>query len=39
MKCTDLLGQEHKIILRALDVLGEMAKRVEKHQALEHDDV
>jgi hemerythrin-like domain-containing protein len=39
MKCTDLLSQEHKIILRALDVLGEMAKRVEKHQALEHDDV
>ena len=39
MKCTDLLIQDHKAILRALDVLGQMAKRVEEHQALEHDDV
>jgi hemerythrin-like domain-containing protein len=39
MKCTDLLLQDHKVILRALDVLQQMAKRVEKHQPLEHDDV
>jgi hemerythrin-like domain-containing protein len=39
MKCTNLLIEDHKIILRALDVLEEMAKRVENHQALEHDDV
>jgi hemerythrin-like domain-containing protein len=39
MKCTDLLIQDHKIVLRALDVLEQMAKRVENHQVLEHDDV
>lgn len=39
MKCTDLLGLDHKIILRALDVLEQMANRVASHQALEHDDV
>jgi len=39
MKCTDLLLQDHRVILRALDVLEEMAKHVERHQALEHDDV
>ena len=39
MKCTDLLIEDHKIILRALDVLEQMAKRVENHQVLEHDDV
>jgi hemerythrin-like domain-containing protein len=39
MKSTELLIQDHKIILRALDVLEQMAKRVENHQVLEHDDV
>lgn len=39
MKCTDLLIQDHKAILRALDVLEQMAKRVEDHHPLEHDDV
>src|SRR5215469_10952710 len=39
MKCTELLIQDHKAILRALDVLEQMARRVEKHQVLEHDDV
>jgi len=39
MKCTELLIQDHKAILRALDVLGQMANRVEEHQVLEHDDV
>ena len=39
MKCTDLLMQDHKTILRALDVLDEMARRVETHVPLEHDDV
>lgn len=39
MKCTDILLQDHKLMLRALDVLEQMAKRVERHEALEHDDV
>ena len=39
MKCTDLLMQDHKIILRALDVLDQMAKRVEDRQPLEREDV
>jgi hemerythrin-like domain-containing protein len=39
MKCTDLLIEDHKIILRALGVLEQMAKRVENHQVLDHDDV
>ena len=39
MKCTNLLIEDHKIILRALDVLEQMAKRVENHQVLEHDDI
>lgn len=39
MKCTDLLTQDHKFILRALYVLEEMANRVENHQELEPDDV
>src|SRR5437016_7719032 len=39
MKCTDLLTQEHKIILRALDVLEHMATRVENDQPVEAQDV
>lgn len=39
MKCTNLLIEDHKTILRALDVLEQMAKRVENHQALETGDV
>jgi len=39
MKCTELLIQDHKAILRALDVLEQMANRVEDHQSVEHDDV
>lgn len=39
MKCTDLLIQDHKAILRALDVLEQMAKRIEDHHPFEHDDV
>ena len=39
MKCTDVLTQEHKIILRALDVLEHMAKHVEKHEVMEMEDV
>ncbi|HLH30811.1 MAG TPA: hemerythrin domain-containing protein [Terriglobia bacterium] len=31
--------QDHKVILRALDVLDQMAKRVEDQQPLEHEDV
>jgi hemerythrin-like domain-containing protein len=39
MKCTDLLIQDHKTILRALDVLDEMAKRVDKEETVEREDV
>src|SRR5215467_1952492 len=39
MKCTELLIQDHKAILRALDVLQQMADLVEDHQPLDHDDV
>ena len=39
MKCTDLLIQEHKIILRALDVLNHMAARIESDQPVEAEDV
>jgi hemerythrin-like domain-containing protein len=39
MKCTDLLIQEHKVILRALDVLSHMADRVEHDQPVETQDV
>lgn len=39
MKCTDLLIQEHKVILRALDVLSDMAERVEYDQPVTADDI
>ena len=39
MKCTDHLSQEHKIILRSLDVLDQMAARVEHDQPVETQDV
>jgi len=39
MKCTDALIQEHKIILRALDVLDQMAERVEQEQPVDTEDV
>src|SRR6266511_1663003 len=39
MKCTDLLIQDHKIILRALDILDHMAVRVENDQPVESADV
>src|SRR5437867_2974826 len=39
MKCTDLLVQDHKVILRALDVLEHMAKRVESDQRVDAEDV
>ena len=39
MKCTDLLIQEHKIILRAMDVLDHMATRVENSQPVAPEDV
>jgi hemerythrin-like domain-containing protein len=39
MKCTDLLSQEHKVILRALDVLDQMADRVEEDQPVDANDV
>jgi hemerythrin-like domain-containing protein len=39
MKCTDLLSREHKTILRALDVLDQMAARVEQDQPVDAEDV
>jgi hemerythrin-like domain-containing protein len=39
MKCTDLLTQDHKVILRALDVLQHMARRVEEGKTVEQEDV
>ena len=39
MKCTDLLMQEHKIILRALDILNDMAKRVGNDEPVAAEDV
>jgi hemerythrin-like domain-containing protein len=35
MKATNFLIQEHKLILRALDVLDAMSERVEKTRSLE----
>jgi hemerythrin-like domain-containing protein len=39
MKCTDLLMQDHKMILRSLDVLQEMARRVESGEQMNINDV
>jgi len=39
MKCTNHLIQDHKIILRALNVLQEMAARVENKRFIANDDV
>ena len=39
MKCTDLLTQEHKTILRALDILDHMAARIKGDQPLAVEDV
>ena len=39
MKCTDFLIQEHKLILRALDVLDAMAGSIENSQAVEQGDI
>jgi hemerythrin-like domain-containing protein len=39
MKCTDLLIQDHKIILRALDVLQAMATRTELGEQVAPEDV
>jgi hemerythrin-like domain-containing protein len=39
MKCTDLLTQEHKTILRALDVLNHMGRRMEQELPVAAEDV
>jgi hemerythrin-like domain-containing protein len=39
MKCTNLLAQEHKVILRALDVLDQMAARVAEDHPVDAKDV
>jgi hemerythrin-like domain-containing protein len=39
MKCTDLLDKDHQIILRAVDVLEQMADEVRKGQSVDSRDV
>jgi hemerythrin-like domain-containing protein len=39
MKSTDVLMQDHKIILRALDVLDDMAKRLRYDQPIDREDI
>src|SRR5262245_32239712 len=39
MKCTDHLVKDHKVILRALNVLEAIAKRVEDNQPVASEDV
>jgi hemerythrin-like domain-containing protein len=39
MKCTDLLIQDHKIILRALEVLQAMSDRAQKNETVPAEDV
>ena len=39
MQCTKLLEQDHKIILRALNVLQEIAARMEKGEGLDSRDI
>jgi len=39
MKCTDILMREHKIILRALDVLDQITTRTENKQPVDPNDV
>ena len=39
MKCTDLLIQDHKVILRSLDVLQAMASCAEKEKPPAEEDV
>jgi hemerythrin-like domain-containing protein len=39
MKCTDLLDKDHQIILRALDVLEQMADEVKKGHSVHPQDV
>jgi hemerythrin-like domain-containing protein len=39
MRCTDLLIQDHKIILRALDVLEHMARRIANDKPVDAADV
>src|SRR5689334_21339615 len=39
MKCTDLLDKDHQIILRALDVLEQMANEVKKTHVVDPRDI
>ena len=39
MKCTDLLEKDHQIILRALDVLEQMANQVKIVCSLDSEDI
>jgi len=39
MKCTELLTQDHKVILQCLHVLEQVAVGAEKGEPLEHEDV
>jgi hemerythrin-like domain-containing protein len=39
MKCTELLKRDHQVILQALDILEEMASRVERGETVDPKDV
>jgi hemerythrin-like domain-containing protein len=39
MKCTNLLELDHKVILRALNVLEEMAGRIERNESVARRDI
>jgi hemerythrin-like domain-containing protein len=39
MKCTDLLDKDHQVILRAVDVLEQMADEVKKGHSVEPQDI
>jgi len=39
MKCTDLLIQEHKAILRCVEVLEQMSRRIERGDDVSNEDV
>jgi hemerythrin-like domain-containing protein len=39
MKCTDLLIQDHKLILRSLDILDEIAAKVDKLERVATSDI
>lgn len=39
MKCTELLERDHRVILRGLDILEEMASRVKRGETVDPKDI